>query len=120
MIKMISIQFPFSESNLVNTQTTFTSFVAANNHLNFARIGAPKLGYHKTDFVLTYEDGETYKGRYDIKRNDYISLEEHVQSFCECYGGVKKPKHFDDGQWALWLKDGVHSEYAEFLKKYEL
>jgi hypothetical protein len=35
-------------------------------------------GYHKVAFVVTWEDGETYSGRYDLKRHHVGTLGEQI------------------------------------------
>jgi hypothetical protein len=58
-------------------------------------------GYHKTDFRITWEDGETYTGRYDLKRHDVslAYLARHVRRFCEFYSGRWRPEHVSEEQY---------------------
>lgn len=81
-IKAVSINFPFSESNLVDRRFVFTGeklWEDASHHL--ALVPPPLDGsYYKTDFVITYENGETYTGRYDIG-SDQPTLGEHMRYF---------------------------------------
>jgi len=118
-IKVKSISFPFSESNEVNTKITFSCFAAANAHLR--GVEKPDLGYYKTDFVVVFEDGREYKGRYDIG-SDYPTLEEHIISFCSTYSLRHRPAHFKDEHWKHFCEmyKGESAErYGEYLDNYE-
>lgn len=70
----IKIQFPQTESNLVETGRVFTSFDEASLHLAMASIDAPKGGaYDKTWFRvdIAYRGEEfTYEGRIDLEADD--------------------------------------------------
>jgi len=117
-IKIKSVIFTFSESNQVKCGIEF-SLDSANHHL--ANVAKPSLGYYKTDFTITFEDGEEYKGRYDIG-SDYPTLSDHVINFCQIYGGIKKPSRMTDSQWEKFKKVyGKHLPYyAGVLTKYDL
>jgi hypothetical protein len=58
-------------------------------------------GYDKTDFRITWEDGETYLGRYDLTRADETgaSLGRHVRDFCLFYSGRWRPEHLREAQY---------------------
>lgn len=46
------------------------SFEASDIILNYMARTAPiSGGYDKTDFLVTFNDGETYKGRFDLKES---------------------------------------------------
>lgn len=89
---------------------------------------APKTGgYDKCDFKVTYEDGETYEGRYDLThmdRDGYPSIEKHMTSFIGCYSGRRKPAHLKDADYrrflAFYEKDGTCESYAKFEDAYEI
>ncbi len=64
----------------------------ANAVLRAMAITAPKDDtYNKVDFVVTYTDGETYEGRYDLKYQDTIKadLAGHVQIMVTSNGKTK-------------------------------
>ena len=71
---------------------------------------APRDGsYHKCDFKVTYEDGETYEGRFDLV---HFSIElpnfsKHVCEFVEFHAGRcpenQLPEHMQNGVYAEWL-----------------
>lgn len=52
---------------------TVNSMEKANKMLALWAKNAPTMGYDKCDFKVTFEDGEIYEGRYDLKN---IELEE--------------------------------------------
>jgi hypothetical protein len=58
-------------------------------------------GYDKTDFRITWEDGETYLGRYDLTRQDATkaSLAGHVRNFCLFYSGRRRAEHVDEPRY---------------------
>ena len=87
---------------------------------------APKEGgYDKTDFTIVYDDGETYKGRYDLKHwtVEYPDLAKHVYHFVGFHAGVYKPPHLTAEEYAeilnrLWVKE--IPEFQKFLQTYEI
>lgn len=101
-IKMKSITFEWSESNLIKDNTTVTSFSEAENMIQQAARKAPSNGaYDKTKFIITYENGQTYTGRIDIVYSMLFQdqpLKKHITDFCEYHGG----------------------EFKEFLNQYQL
>ena len=115
-IKVKTINFPFSESSQINTKKVFTSWDDAELHLRLAT--PPKLGYYKTDFLITFEDGAEYKGRYDI--GDESGLRHHVVFIALTYSGRHKPYHFSDEQWEAFKKENTYESYGELLDKYEI
>lgn len=40
-------------------------------------------GYDKVDFTVTWPDGETYEGRFDMTRDEYADLAGHVNGFLD-------------------------------------
>lgn len=89
---------------------------------------APKSGgYDKCDFKVTYEDGETYEGRYDLthmSRDGYPHLDRHMLDFLGCISGRKKPGHISDENYTRLLKGyeerGLVKSAGEFLDTYEI
>lgn len=51
----------------------------------------PPIGYHKTDFVVTFADGNKYAGTLDIehssKPNNDLNVAKHVREFATFYSG---------------------------------
>lgn len=89
---------------------------------------APRSGgYDKCDFRVTYADGDTYDGRYDLKAiaaDGYPSIERHMFRHCECSSGRQKPAHATREQWDAYLRDVLGDkgmrEYASFLDTYAI
>lgn len=65
----------------------------ANEILARWAVTAPTRGYDKVDFKVSWEDGETYEGRYSLKYHDIIlaNLGRHIHSFLMFY--LEKPRH---------------------------
>ncbi len=121
MIKVKSIELGFSESNQIPFGKTFGSFRAVNSFLN--GIKRPELGYYKTDFTVTFEDGEVYTGRYDIG-SDLSTLDGHIKSFLAYVSCRERPTHFKDAHWAHHCaeteKNGHKSWAEKMLDNYDL
>lgn len=90
---------------------------------------APKTGaYDKTDFLITFEDGETYAGRYDLKHwtVETPSLRQHVNALVGCYAGrVQPPWTIERPEtWERMKKDfeaqGWTKRFGDFMDKYDL
>lgn len=86
---------------------------------------APETGgYDKCDFKVTFEDGETYDGRFDMKRHlkDEGSLEEHIQRFVKMQAHVWRPAWMDDKRWTQFTtRTAEHKADAlAFIEKYDL
>ena len=85
-------------------------------------------GYDKCDFTVTFEDGETYSGRMDIKGGDNAneSLAQHIGQFAQFYAGLWKPDHLTQKQYDDFLRNndsynpGIAEEYKNFLSTYEV
>lgn len=83
-------------------------------------------GYDKCDFIITWEDGETYEGRFDLTREDRRRsdlLEKHVWESLTFSAGVRKPSHLSKEDYERYLKnigpERVASAKAA-LDKYDL
>ncbi len=127
-IKVIKIELTFSESPNFTCPKVFNDLEIANGFIWREHFRATQdkasgklLGYFKTDFTLTFEDGETYSGRFDIG-SDARDLSSHVIGFCEVYGGIKKPAHMTPERWEQFKKQyEKHApDYRDFLNKYDL
>ena len=82
--------------------------------------------YDKCDFTVTYKDGETYKGRYDLKhrRCEFPDLGKHVRDFVTFHAGQRKPAWMTDEQYQNVMKmshiQEMKPEFERFLKNYEI
>ncbi len=69
-------------------------------------------GYDKHDFVVEFENGETYEGRLDCKASDCddpdLNVAKHMRDFIEFMAGIRRPAWMNDAQWARAL-----AQYAD-------
>lgn len=138
-VKVTKVEFPFSENGWFQQvyrkrKAEFKSVEEATNVLTKMGHTAPTSGYDKTDFRITWEDGEVYKGRYDLHRigmrqenpNGCIDLADHVQSFVLFLSGTRRPSHMDDDQYEKCLNlygmttPEKRQACLDWLAKYEL
>lgn len=110
-------------------ERTFPSIALADEELRRWAKTAPEDGtYDKCDFKITFEDGDTYSGRYDLKRHDAGHTDligRHVRQFAKFYAGLWRPDHMTPKQYehhlALAERRGIDRKgYVEFLEKYEV
>ena len=104
---------------------TVPDFAKANATLREWSHTAPKgrrAGYHKCAFVVTFADGETYSGRFDLT-DEPERLETHIRAHLVAFSGTA-PAHRTQEQWDRFLNDCVpvakRAEAARFLATYEL
>lgn len=86
---------------------TVGSFREANQKLFDASQTAPETGgYNKVDFTITFEDGETYEGRYDLKHwsVEVPDLRKHVVTHLEVLAGYTVP---------AWMSEKIYDEMME-------
>jgi hypothetical protein len=66
----------------------------------------PNQGYDKCDFIVTWENGETYTGRFDMRQHDtgYSNhLPRHIRNLVAFYAGLEKPDHMTPAQYRQFL-----------------
>ena len=128
-IKVKGITITRAEGTIeeVDRPKTVSSFEEADRVLREWSETAPKeLGYDKCDFTISYEDGETYKGRYDLKHwaTEYPNLGKHVRDFVTFHAGQRKPVWMTDEQYqnAMGMShiQEMKPEFERFLKNYEI
>jgi hypothetical protein len=115
------------------TPPSFPTLDAANCFLRELAQTAPGPhgGYDKTAFRVTWEDGETYEGRYDLHHaechqenpNGQIDLGDHMRAFLEFYAGVRKPAHMRHEDYEDCLsRAGLEfsRQCREALERYEI
>lgn len=82
--------------------------------------------YDKCDFTITYSDGETYTGRYDLKNwlCEFPDLGKHVRDFVTFHAGQRKPAWMSDEQYQRVMNmphiQELKPEFERFLKDYEI
>lgn len=101
-------------------------WVAADKVLFDWSATAPKDGgYHKCDFVVEYEDGEKYTGRFDLYYHsvEYPNLAKHMFDFVRFtsgkYKGALAQEEYDRFKEHAHFKK-LAPEFAKFLDKYEI
>lgn len=105
---------------------TLQSIAEADAVLRRWALTAPADGcYDKCDFTIAFEDGDTYSGRYDLKRHDAGHADligRHVRQFVEFYAGLWKPPHWSEEDYEREIRRDVERclKYKEFLDKYEI
>lgn len=132
MIKAVKIEIGFSEHPAIQQfgAPTFTCMRSANEYfahenrmVEYAKALNQMMGYYKTDFTITFEDGTQYKGRYDFG-SDAVDLTTHIRRFAECYSGRIKPSHMKPEHWEHFKRDMVSAEsqayFAGILDNYDL
>jgi hypothetical protein len=80
-------------------------------------------GFLKQDFIITWKDGETYKGRYDLVEDDKLraNLSKHVVENVTFLAGLRRPGHMTEEQYDQYVdRSGMKKDALEFLSKYEL
>lgn len=138
MIKVTKIEFQMVEGpsgSKFMRKATFTTWEGVNAHISRARHSGdvPERGYNKCDFWLTFEDGETYEGRYDLSQDpqqDALTLDGHVREFNAFYAGQRRPAHMTERAYEEFMhrmktdpfhvKDRTVERAAEFLANYQL
>lgn len=95
-VTITKVTFGFSEDRVSN-QKTFNNLREADIHLigrNSQARHEDLMGYWKTDFVLHFSNGETYKGRYDIGC-DAPTLTDHVTKYLRSVTEREHAARFD-------------------------
>lgn len=104
----------------------FKTFEEASNTLGFMARTAPKSGgYDKTDFIVVWNDGETYEGRVDLKRQHILGydLRAHIRANLTFHAGLSNPSHLSPGVYESYLnREGPDSKQkaADYLGRYDL
>lgn len=104
------------------------SWQAADHWLRMRALRLPEgmLGYLKHGFTVVWEDGNSYRGRYDLeprKFNPVEGITEHVRRFVEFSAGAKKPSHMSDKDYSSILERSgadVKKSFKELLEKYQI
>lgn len=87
---------------------------------------APLSGYDKVDFLVVWNDGELYQGRFDLRRQDGLygnHLPRHIRQFAGVYAGERKPAHLSEERWNRFLETispATREHYGKVLATYAL
>lgn len=79
---------------------------------------APKRGggYDKCDFVVLFDNGDTYKGRFDLQREDQFRtglLQTHINDSLTFMAGLRKPDHMTQERYVAFLVHAGHEAQDE-------
>ena len=126
-VKSITIHRAEGPSALCR-KTTHKNWVEAEKRIIGIRSTVKHNGYDKCDFVVIFEDGETYEGRYDAMSlaSSGFGLAAHVNSWLGYNAGTMKPAHMTDKQYQESLarseqrNPGFAKECKEFMEKYQI
>ncbi|PLR99611.1 LPD25 domain-containing protein [Bacillus sp. T33-2] len=123
-ITVESIQFVWSESNLITDETTVSTFAEAEQMIKRAASKDPDNGcYDKTKFLITWSDGQTYEGRIDIVRSDMFKanpLKQHITEHCMFYSGQYCPSYMTEAEYKAHIDYSKQEDYKQFLDTYSL
>jgi hypothetical protein len=98
-VKSITITRAEGKIHECGIPVTVTSWAEAQKVLFRWSMTAPRTGgYDKCDFEVTWANGETHKGRYDLMHHvcESPDLAAHVRGFYEVYSGRRVPLHYDN------------------------
>ncbi len=129
-VKAVRVEFPWSEAGFQKVAFNgLNVWRQASEFLRGKAWNAPAHGgCNKTDFKITFEDGNTYEGHFDLVHPErgLADLSEHVLEFQEFYAGCVEskdlPSHISPEDYErLLARDPKGGELArEFLDAYEV
>jgi len=108
-IKVKAITFTYKEGYTYQSDAlplTVPTFKQANALLQTWSGTAPKNGaYDKTDFVVEWENGQTYKGTYDLKHWEVETpdLAKHMTSYLSFLAGINKADWMDQARYDAYI-----------------
>lgn len=132
-IAAVQIEFNFSEAGwpianrIFKGTKTLTCWQQANKAIfRHAFTMDPRGSYDKTDFRVTFADGDTYTGRIDISNRDHAvaaPLSNHIASHCAFASGRSCPGHMARADYDR-VVSGIAAEHkasaAKVLDEYDL
>jgi hypothetical protein len=124
-IKVKSITFLWSESNIIKDNTTVNTWEEANKIIKDIAFYMENDGYRKTAFLVEWVDGQTYEGRIDVTTKDLYKeapLSEHIENFALGMAGMKKPYQWTQERYENYLNALKINceEWKTFLNTYML
>ncbi|QST02589.1 hypothetical protein IMZ31_24370 (plasmid) [Pontibacillus sp. ALD_SL1] len=120
---MTSIRFTQAEGPITRAgeTRTFTTWSEAEAHINDLACYAPSNGYYKCDFVILFEEGGEYRGRFDLDRTHVSGnpLSEHVLRELTFRAGSYRPPHMKEEVYRDYIRGGEEDAQA-FLDTYQI
>ena len=99
----------------------------ARHHLYGQSSTFPKSGgYDKHDFVVTFDDGETWEGRLDCKHctcdDPDLDVKGHIRSYAEFYAGRRRPAYMKPEVYLRVVEENAEAKkfMVEFLESYDV
>jgi len=83
-------------------------------------------GYDKCDFVVTFADGDTYSGRFDMTHDHTTGaglLAEHINGWLLFCTGDHKPDHLTTKQYTEYIRlsgEAAQNNARDFLNTYQI
>ena len=97
----------------------------ANKHLFKTSGSCPRHGgYDRHDFVVEFENGETWPGTLDCKHreceNADLDVKAHIREFAQFYAGTRMPGHLSRKQYedCIARAGELPDQMREFLENY--
>lgn len=112
--KTISITRAEGPTKLCGREQRATDYSSANTILFYNSYSAPEHGgYDKHDFLVTFQDGAEYRGRYDLVhyRRQWPSLQDHIRNHL---------KFLLSEKWIKVHGDTYSKEVETFLNTYDV
>ncbi|MBW5471551.1 hypothetical protein GPJ61_27575 [Brevibacillus formosus] len=101
----------------------FDRWLDAEIEINQAALTAPDTGgYDKCDFTIEWQDGNTYKGRFDLQREHSMAqspLKDHVMGFLRFLAGEDRPDHMTEQQYLPFISER-REDARRFLQTYQI
>lgn len=127
-IHVANIRICAAEGPMSKVDKTVKTFKEANTFLHEVCNSAPTDGTcHKVDFLITYVDGNEYKGEFAAKhlsqRVEPTDLREHLRLSLTFHAGLHCPAHMTQEKYEKVLADYGHETLAKatkFLTTYAL
>lgn len=114
-VKIITVRRAEGITTLVDKKPRkFGSFADANDYLRQISYTIPEYqsGYDKTDVVITWSDGQTYTGRFDVKADGSdTNIERHMREMAA---------HIKESPVTEYVTAKEKKESAELMRKYRL
>lgn len=68
----------------------------------------PRIGYDKCGYVIYFDNGELYQGRYDLARKNNPCLEKYIVDFLKFASGRFKPTRLTQQQYQTILNRNLN------------
>lgn len=129
-VQILNITIERLEGKIDECKTvTVTDWDSANCVLWIMSQTAPEHGGDDAvAFVITFENGKTYDGRYDLKHHtkETPDLKEHVRDFVRFSSGIDCPKHMTEESWREYLEaiehysPGTREAFTKLYHNYDI